>query len=274
MKFVAIRDDDTNALTPVECLDHLYRPFLDRGLPVNLAVIPNVRTDITYGSGIPEGFLFAKNGVTDTYLPIGKNKQLVRYLLDRPGYCIVQHGCTHEFVGGGCEFELPNPADAATRLETGRRLFAQAKLPSAPAFVAPYDRFTRQSMAVVAREFPLISANWYELRNIPRAWWMAYLKKKLRKSPHWRAGNTLLLTHPGCHLSCHRPLDSMLNNIKLSIASRRLTVLVTHWWEYYPGGDPNDEFIAILHRTADYLASQDNIKVVSFREIASGSIGT
>ena len=47
MRYVIIRDDDTNASTPVECLERLYRPFLERGLPVNLAVIPDVSTDAT-----------------------------------------------------------------------------------------------------------------------------------------------------------------------------------------------------------------------------------
>ena len=42
MRYVILRDDDTNTFTPVECLERLYRPFLDLGLPVNLAVIPNV----------------------------------------------------------------------------------------------------------------------------------------------------------------------------------------------------------------------------------------
>ena len=42
MRYVILRDDDTNALTPVACLERLYRPFLDRGLPVSLAAIPEV----------------------------------------------------------------------------------------------------------------------------------------------------------------------------------------------------------------------------------------
>ena len=57
MRYVIIRDDDTNALTPVDCLEQLYRPFLDRGFPVNLATIPNVRTDVKIPSGEFEGFL-------------------------------------------------------------------------------------------------------------------------------------------------------------------------------------------------------------------------
>src|SRR6185436_2469991 len=64
MHYVVLRDDDTNALTPIECLERLYRPFLDRGLAVNLATIPNVCTDVRYGEGILEGFLMTKNGAT------------------------------------------------------------------------------------------------------------------------------------------------------------------------------------------------------------------
>src|SRR5438477_1027217 len=59
MHYVIIRDDDTNALTPVECLERLYRPFLERGLPVNLAVIPNVATDTRMPDGGLEGYLAA-----------------------------------------------------------------------------------------------------------------------------------------------------------------------------------------------------------------------
>ena len=32
MRYVIIRDDDTNALTPVECLERLYRPFPGPGV--------------------------------------------------------------------------------------------------------------------------------------------------------------------------------------------------------------------------------------------------
>src|SRR5581483_7450056 len=56
---VILRDDDTCALTPRACLERLYRPFLDRGLPVNLAVIPEVRTDVRTDDGAREGFLAA-----------------------------------------------------------------------------------------------------------------------------------------------------------------------------------------------------------------------
>src|SRR5439155_21786538 len=98
MRYVILRDDDTNAFTPVDCLERLYRPFLDRGLPVNLAVIPEVATDARMPDGSAEGFLVMKNGESPRTRPIGSNEQLVRYLLERPGYHVVQHGCNHEYM--------------------------------------------------------------------------------------------------------------------------------------------------------------------------------
>jgi hypothetical protein len=49
-----------------------------------------------------------------------------------------------------------------------------------------------------------------------------------------------------------------------------LTVLVTHWWEYYRNGQPDESFIAVLHELADYLAGQNDIKVISFAQLAAG----
>src|SRR4051794_15234194 len=129
MHYVILRDDDTNALTPPEFLERLYRPFLDRNLPVNLAVIPNVRTDITYGQNILEGFLVTRDATTAKSLPISGNQALVQYLLANPGLQIAQHGYNHEFVRGDCEFEQHHRPDLARRLDRGQQLLEQAGLP-------------------------------------------------------------------------------------------------------------------------------------------------
>src|SRR5581483_2565590 len=105
MRYVILRDDDTNALTPVECLERLYRPFLDHGLPVNLAVIPDVATNAVTPEGKPEGLLFARNGTKTSSAPSAENPRLVEYLLEKPGYKIVQHGCHHNTF----EFDTDSP---------------------------------------------------------------------------------------------------------------------------------------------------------------------
>src|SRR3954463_3249029 len=92
MRCVILRDDDTNALTPIECLEQMYRPFLDRGLPVNLATIPNVRPDPLSTDGAIEGFLFARNGKTPSTIPLASNPALVGYLRNNSGFHLLQHG--------------------------------------------------------------------------------------------------------------------------------------------------------------------------------------
>lgn len=268
MRYVILRDDDTNALTPVAWLEKLYRPFLDRALPVTLATIPNVRTDITYGPGILEGFLVARNGYSKNEAPISENAELVEYLKANPGYHFAQHGYNHEFIRGACEFEQSDRPDLVRRLEGGIRLLEETGLGRPQAFVAPYDRFTAESFQLVAERFSVISTGWFEWGRLPAAWKPAYLWKKLKGAPHWKANGTLLLSHPGCHLSYHRPYESILPQIKTSIRSQKLTVLVTHWWEFFRDKKPDEGLIDVLHQTADFLAGDKEVKVISFDDLA------
>jgi len=248
-------------------LEQLYRPFLERGLPVNLAVIPNVRTDVTAPEGRPEGFLLCGNGGSGSALPIGSNQKLVRYLLENPGYSIAQHGYYHERF----EFDVADRRQLQWRLEDGTRLLVEAGFPRPQTFVAPHDKLSRVGLTEVARRFRVLSTGWFEWRRLPLAWWPNYFLQKKRNSVHWRAGRTLLLGHPGCLLSCHRPYSAMLDEIKKTVASRRLTVLVTHWWEYFRAGAADGPFIDVLHQTAAYLSSQPDLAVVSFDDLAAGN---
>jgi hypothetical protein len=268
MRYVILRDDDTNALTPVECLERLYRPFLDRNLPVNLAVIPDVATNALTPDGKPEGFLFAKNGTRAATVPIADNQQLVNYLRENSAYEVVQHGCHHDCF----EFDRELPAEISTRLEHGLKLLTDAGFPRPVTFVAPHDKLSRASYREVSKRFAAISSGWFELQRLPMTWWPQYLAKKTRHAAHWRAGGALLLSHPGCLLSAQRDFGSMLDKIAHTITDRKVTVLVTHWWEYFPNGKPNENFIRVLHQTADYLASQSDIKVISFAELVKGRV--
>jgi hypothetical protein len=276
MKYVVIRDDDTCALTPIECLETLYRPFLERGLPVNLATIPNVRSNVFYPKGPlkgqPEGFLVAAKGVKPGTYPIGSNEKLVEYLKADPGYKIVHHAYHHEFVNDRPEFDNPNSADVARRLEAGASCLIEAGLGKPQTFVAPYDLITREAYLELAKRFRLISTGWFQLSRTPIQWWPQFLLRKMLRRKHWKADGVTLLSHPGCILSYHRAPESILPAIQQAIAERKLTVLVTHWWEFYRGGEPDKKFIQALHETAKYLAEHPDLRVVSFQDVASGQV--
>ncbi len=267
MRYVILRDDDTNALTPVACLERLYRPFLDLGLPVNLATIPSVRTDAVRADGVPEGFLFGKQNGDRRKIPLAENGTLVRYLRENSGYRIVQHGLDHSFN----EFDSASSRDVASRLDSGATLLDAAGFGRTATFVAPYDQFSRAALKQVAGRFRVFSTGWFDLRRVPPEWWPRYLFKKMRRRPHWRMGNTLLLSHPGCLLSRNRPTGGILSSIKQAVARQPLTVLVTHWWEYFREETPDDSLVGVLHETALWLASQDDVKVIGFDDLPSVS---
>lgn len=268
MRYVILRDDDTNALTPVECLERLYRPFLARGLPVNLATIPDVRVDARTPDGHREGFLPPAGGMPGETVPLAHNARLVAYLHENTGYHIVQHGCHHDTF----EFDSSDRADVVRRIEHGQRRLREAGFGTPRAFVAPHDRLSRVAFAEVARRFRVISTGWFDWRRLPVSWRFRYVLKKLRRAAHWRVNRTQLLSHVGCLLSYHRPYDGMLASIERAIARDRVTVLVTHWWEYFRDGRPDAQFIRVLHETADYLAERPDVCVTTFGALANESL--
>ncbi len=266
MHYVVLRDDDTNATTPVAALERLYRPFLDRGLPVNLAVIPSVRLDARRPDGGPEEFLWHDSSRNGEAAAMGDNPRLVKYLRENPGYRIVQHGCDHSLF----EFDCACPEEARRRMVRGGELLREAGFPACHTFVAPYDRFSSAALREAVRSFRVVSTGWFELRRLPRSWWPRYVWHKLHERPHWRVGRTWLLSHPGCLLSRHRPVETILDQLKQSVESNQLTVLVTHWWEYFRERKPDGAFVEVLHETARYLANHPKkIRVISFEQVAS-----
>jgi hypothetical protein len=218
--------------------------------------------------GRAEGFLLYKNGEARSTVPIGSNSALVRYLLQNPGYKIIQHGLRHDYL----EFDKADPAAIGQRLDQGTQLLMEAGFPKPCAFVAPYDKLSRCSFKEVTKRFRVLSTGWFELRRTPLAWWPGYLSRKIRAKPHWCVGQTVLLSHPGCLLSCHRDYNSIIDCITKVVRSQKLTVLVTHWWEYFRNGDPDEGLIACLHQTAQFLASESDIRVISFEDLVSGQI--
>jgi len=265
IRYVILRDDDTNALTPPECLEKLYRPFLDRGLPVNLATIPVVWTDAKRPDGQPEGFLLS-NGSAEEFVPLRTAPRLIEYLRANPGFHLVQHGYHHEPF----EFDRDDRSEIRRRIDAVRLEIEAAGFAAPETFVAPHDKFSHASYSMIASEFRVISTGWFELRRLPRSWWPKYAVMKALKRPHWRVNGTLLLSHPGCLLSYQRPYDTMLDTIKSHIERQQLTVLVTHWWEYFRDGKPDEQFVGVLHRLAEYLSCNETVKIVTFEQAATG----
>lgn len=267
MTYVILRDDDTNAFTSPSRLEELYRPFLAHGLPVCLATIPEVGVDVRRRDGVLEGFLGETRADATGVRPIAENRNLVEYLLHEPGYEIAQHGLHHEIVDGRFEFDRDDSADIAGRLDRGQKLLVDAGFPPPTTFVAPQDQMSRTSLAEVAGRYAVVSTGWYSRHKVPVAMWPQYLwVKKVRRQQHWRARGTTFLSHPGCLFSYHHSVEGMLERVVSIVERQRLTVVVSHHWEYFADGVRNQALIDVLHEFADYLAHNHGVSVVRFAD--------
>jgi hypothetical protein len=237
---------------------------LERGLVVNLATIPEVNTDIRLPNGNREGFLFGPIPASAEQIPIGRNTELVSYLLGETGYRIIQHGLSHEFIHGHYEFDIEDTYEIRHRLDRGSSVLQEAGFPKPTTFVAPQDRLSKAAFRAVLQRYQILSSGWYQLNRLPVSCWPQYLIKRQLNRAHWSIGNTKLLTHPGCLLSRLKERETMLQTVKAAINSRRITVLVNHWWEFYPDGVPDEGLIDVLHQISAYLSSTSEIRVVSF----------
>lgn len=268
MHYVIIRDDDTCAFTPPAFLERIYRPYLVRGMPVTLATIPEVRSDVRTTDGLLEGFLSSGNAPCGLFAPIGNSRGLVDYLKAEGGYHIAQHGCHHDLF----EFGAKNREELGVRLDLGARHLREAGFTSLEAFVAPYDRMSRAAFLEVAARFDVISTGWFEAGRVPLRWYPAYAMKKLTRKPHWRVGCKYLLSHPGCLTSYHRPRERMLESVQRAVEGASLTVLVSHWWELFRLGIPDEPLIGVMHEVAAWLGSRADIRVVTFADVARGTV--
>ena len=224
MHYVILRDDDTCAYTPPACLERLYRPFLGRGMPVTLAAIPEVRTDVKASDGRLEGFITAGRGPHMPVAPIGLARELVDYIKAEPGYKVAQHGCHHDAL----EFGGSSRGELARRLDRGAGVLREAGFEKPSAFVAPYDRLSRAAFVEVAPRFDVISTGWFEARRVPLRWGAQYALKKLSNRPHWRAGERACSAIPAaCFPSTGRVPPCWRRSNRRSTAPRSLSSCFT-----------------------------------------------
>jgi hypothetical protein len=167
MHYVILRDDDTCAFTPPACLERLYRPFLERGMPVNLAAIPEVRTDVRTVDGGLEGYLAAGSGPDVPFAPIAQNRGLVEYIRSEPRLSYR----AARLPSRQLRVRRFQSARAGTALDRGANSLREAGFALPEAFVAPYDRLSREAFVEVAARFDVISTGWFEARRVPLRWW-------------------------------------------------------------------------------------------------------
>jgi hypothetical protein len=64
----------------------------------------------------------------------------------------------------------------------------------------------------------------------------------------------------------------MVESVRRAVEGATLTVLVSHWWEFFRDGVPDEGLIGVMHEVAGWLAGRPDVRVVSFSDIAAGRV--
>jgi hypothetical protein len=140
---VAIRDDDTCALTPPEALARAYGRVWDHA-PVSLAVVP-------FATGYPRAGIARSEWYVGTPRPLESSAAIVEALreLQRKGrIAVALHGYTHEDYADGHEFQAG--PDLEWRLREGRRYLETLLGVTVSVFVPPHNALSRRGLAAVS----------------------------------------------------------------------------------------------------------------------------
>ncbi|MGF1464947.1 MAG: DUF2334 domain-containing protein [Sandaracinaceae bacterium] len=254
MKYVTLRDDDANATTEAACVEHLYGDLLGRGVPMALALIPEVRTDTRTAEGDLELYLRGARAGEPGTIPIADNAALVE-LAAR--FEVLQHGLTHERTDDHYELETTEPV--GDRLDRGRRLLEEAGL-FAQAFAAPQDAYRRPSFRAVQARYDTIVCGFYGWRWFDPWHWAAVRQAPRRPR---RIGQATLLTHRG------EPDLRDPDAVVASLPEDEPTGLVVHHWSFFDeAGRPDAARVAALRLLLARLVEGDDVRVISHREAA------
>jgi len=268
---VAIRDDDTSYFTSPAALERVYRDVWDR-VPICLAVVPFA---IGYEqAGIPREYWSS----TDE-MPLERNRALVsflRELIAAGKATIALHGCTHQDVAGGYEFQAA--PDLRARLTRGREYLETLLGCRISVFVPPHNALSKRGLEAVADAGLNVLGSFLSFRPSMRPWdrrtaanWWAV--RRFRRATGRSKRDRLVYPFPlryarhaefGCHSLVPGTTTAVLETE--FDAARRAGgdfCLATHYWE----------IDAALKSTMDsflrFVARQPDVRFVAAEQLFS-----
>ena len=247
VKYVLIRDDDVNFFTSPDMLDKIYTEIFYIGIPVNLSIIPCVKSNIKIKNNPYsklnelkyEPFIPSKYQSENLYFPVYANRQLSEFLENVKEHVeIIQHGFSH----APTEFSSLNALELERKIINGRKILKQAFNASPRFFSAPYDEYSPLFFSLLKKHFYGVTYGEFTLRNmlclrygtkIPLDMVPHYLNAVKRGAEFFISGNFLVLGHGGASINPFIEIDKFKREFKENFERQKILTLMHHHWEYF-----------------------------------------
>ena len=247
VKYAIIRDDDINFFTSVDRLDKIYREIFALRVPVNLSVIPSVRTRIkiknnpySQHNGLKyEPFISEEYRSKNSFFDVCENSELIQFIDEmREHIEILQHGFSHS----PSEFSSLNPIELEQNIITGKRLLRQAFGVTPKFFSAPYNDYSPLSISIVKKHFLGATFGAFTLRNavsrrsllkMPVSMMVRYLNALRIGETFFLSNKFLLLGHNGASINPFMDVDQFKEDFKKRFNEQQVITVMQHSWEYF-----------------------------------------
>jgi len=271
MKYILIRDDDINYFTASEDIFRAYGFLLEKKIPINFSIIPAINT-----SGRPSRDLFGENAFEpflpraaqgdDKEYPITLNKELITALNSLTNAEFLLHGFNHKGVGERFEFENSDGSIIDEKLRKGITIFKTAFGVAPRTFVAPQDKYEKNSIKNIMDRFDVFSTGWIDKNRIPRSFLPVYYWMKLTNNNILKYGKFLMAEHPGCLFSRFKD-RSCIQRLDPYLEKHEVTVITIHHWEFFEKGVLDKELYETFKRRMVSLCEDNNFKFITFSEL-------
>jgi len=283
---VVIRDDDVSYFTKPQCLEHIYRPLLELGLPINLAVIPIMHAQ-SYDALQIQGC----SALNDPVKPIkydkkylmlvGENVDLVDFVKQH-NFEVLQHGLMHEKFQRSSmfipEFCINNAVELQRRAELGIKILSKTFGKSPRFFVPPWDVLSKQGYDVISKLFDgvILATMSFDGRNsinkflnfvphrlpfnfVPSF----YICRMKRKNYCIFREKFLVLEHRGLSLWTNFNEETLFDMFKDFSLKWRTIVIVNHHWLLAS----NPTLLDMWYKLVNYILSDDRFNIVSISDL-------
>ncbi len=266
---IVLRDDDISYFTEIDQFRTVHRLLLEKQIPFNIAVIPEVRADIQSMDGRFEGFIPPGfYGKPDSH-SISENPALVSYVLKHPFIEVAQHGFSHQKnARGEPEFAQHNNADLKYRLEKGADILRQTFGRTPRCFVPPFDTVSAEALRMIREQYDGISLSSFGHSILPMRLWPGFWIQKRMGHGLFRWGQFRLLQHPGLDFS-FQGSDPLFNSLlEECLLKQDVLVLTLHSWYFFSrDGLLKKDLLACWEKNLLRLLNDHSVKFVSFSEL-------
>ncbi len=278
-RYILIRDDDVSFFTRPQVLQRVHGPLFSGRLPLNLAVIPNVRGDIrgTNANRIylrEEGLEYEPfipphmRGKAESF-PVGRNGELCNFIRANPQIEVVQHGYSHEWAGGTAECAGRYSKELAAQLRVGRKIIQRETRQDTRFFVPPWDALSRDLVETIREVFDGVSMKDASREMLPFGQRLFARRPRLSKRC-LLSGDFLCVGHPGYIVSRFNQHDDMRRGVMDIVAAERVVVLVTHHWEFFfDWGAADEALLKAWHEILEELIARPDVEFLTFSHLYS-----